>query len=198
MSGNGLNGRLIVWLLSLLPALALVWRAQAGLLGADPVKEALLETGIWALNFLVLCLFMSPLARYLHMPSLVRYRRQLGLWCFFYSCLHLFIFNVFLLDMDLSRLGKELTERPYIVFGFMAMLLLMVMAVTSIPSLIKKMGARKWRKLHKVIFAVSFLVFLHFLILSRSDIAEPLLYGSVLLFLAGWRIHHAREWWHLR
>lgn len=187
-----------VFIASSLPFVFLLYNGVTGQLGADPVKTMTLESGIWAFNFLILCLMMSPMARYLNMPRLVRLRRQLGLWCYFYACVHVTVFFVFLLDMDISRLNKEVTERPYIIMGFGAWVWLSVMAVTTIPRLIKKMGGKNWRRLHKVIFLVAFLSFVHFLILSRSDIAAPLGYGAVVLALVAARVYYARDWWRER
>ncbi|MBC6497536.1 MAG: sulfoxide reductase heme-binding subunit YedZ [Alphaproteobacteria bacterium GM7ARS4] len=173
-----------------MPAVILLMNIFTGNLGADPAKTLSLETGIWALNFLLLCLCMSPFSKYLRMPRLVSYRRQLGLWCYFYVCLHVLVFVSLLIEFNIANLGKELAERPYILVGFMGWVGLSIMAVTSLPRLIRWMGAKNWRRLHKIVFAVVVFACVHYLWLSRSDIFSALLYSLLFLGLIGMRLYY--------
>ena len=172
------------------PLVGLVLGAFFGGLGADPIKTLSHETGIWALNFLLLCLCMRPFSLYLKYPLLVRYRRQLGLWCYFYVCLHVLVFVAFLIEFNIANMEKELIERPYITVGFLGWLLLTVMAVTSIPRLIRFMGARQWRRLHKIVFVVVVSACIHFIWLSRSDLFEAFVYSLLFSFLIGMRLYY--------
>ncbi|MBC6444801.1 MAG: sulfoxide reductase heme-binding subunit YedZ [Alphaproteobacteria bacterium GM202ARS2] len=182
-----------VFLAGALPFLGLVGVASFGSLGADPAKTLTHQTGTWAMNFLLLCLAMSPFSTYLKMPKLVSYRRQLGLWCYFYVCLHFLVFLALLIEFNPANMAKELVERPYITVGFGGFLLLTIMAITSIPRLIRAMGARRWRRLHKVVFAVVVLACIHFIWLSRSSLLEATVYSLLFGVLIGMRLYYYRE-----
>ena len=176
-----------------LPFLGLVVATLLGNLGADPVKTLAHQTGTWAINFLLLCLSMSPLSTYLKMPMLVSYRRQLGLWSYFYVVLHFIVFQALFIEFNPANLVKELVERPYITVGFAGFLLLTIMAITSIPRLIRKMGARRWRRLHKIVFAVVVFACVHFIWLSRSDLSEASIYSVLFAFLIAMRLYYYRQ-----
>ena len=164
-----------------------VWKTGSDALGADPVAEIEHRTGLWALRFLLITLAITPLRQLTGQPDLIRFRRILGLYAFFYACLHLAAY----LGLDLrgywTQIFEEIVKRPYITVGFIAWVLLVPLAVTSTAGWIKRLG-RNWARLHKLVYAVAVLAVLHFWWLVKSDIREPLLYAGILAALLGWRL----------
>jgi sulfoxide reductase heme-binding subunit YedZ len=139
------------------------------------------ETGEWGMRFMVLVLAATPLAR-LGWPRLARYRRMLGLFAWFYATLHLLIFSQVYIGWSASALIEELAERPYVLVGFLAWLILVPLGVTSAHRIRRKMG-RRWKDLHRLTYLVAFLGWLHLLWLSRSDVRDAVVYGLLLGFL---------------
>jgi len=169
--------------------LAQVWdvaRTGGDALGADPVAEIEHRLGLWALRFLMLALAVTPLRQLSGKPVLVRFRRMLGLYAFFYACLHFAAY----LGLDLrgywTQIFEEIAKRPYITVGFAAWLLLLPLAITSTTGWIRRLG-RNWARLHKLVYAIGVLAVLHFWWLVKSDIREPALYAGILAVLLGWR-----------
>jgi sulfoxide reductase heme-binding subunit YedZ len=146
-------------------------------------------TGEWVMRFLVLVLMATPLSRY-GWPRLARYRRMLGLYVWFYATLHLLVFAQVFIGWSGEQLIEELAERPYVLVGFLAWVILVPLGVTSAQAIRRKMG-RHWRKLHELTYAVAGLGWLHLLWLSRSDVGDAVVYGSIFLCLFAHRVRHA-------
>jgi len=163
-----------------------VWQSGNDALGADPVAEIEHRTGLWALRLLLLTLAITPLRQLSGQSVLLRFRRMLGLYAFFYACVHLGVY----LGLDLrgywAQIFEDIVKRPYITVGFVAWLLLIPLAITSTQGWMRRLK-RNWGKLHKAIYAIGVLAVLHFWWLVKSDIREPLLYAAILAVLLGWR-----------
>ncbi|NVK42900.1 MAG: sulfoxide reductase heme-binding subunit YedZ [Oceanospirillaceae bacterium] len=178
------------WLIFLLPLLPLAWlvdRALALDLGADPAQAIVQFTGIWTLRLLFITLAVTPLRRLFRWSWLQRYRRMMGLYTLFYAVLHLLAFATFIVGWRTDLLLRELSERPYIVVGSLALLLLIPLGVTSTRNWQRRLGPR-WAKLHRLVYPIALLAMLHFIWQIRSSFQEQLIYGLILAWLLGYRL----------
>ena len=182
--------RVTFFLACLLPFLALARAVATNSLGPDPAEHLMHVTGEWVMRFLVLVLLATPLARY-GWPRLARYRRMLGLYVWFYATLHLLVFAQVFIGWSGAQLVEELAERPYVLVGFLAWLILVPLGITSAHMIRKKMG-RHWRQLHKLTYVVAILGWLHLLWLSRSDLGDAVIYGALLGVLLAYRLQWLR------
>ena len=172
-------------LLCLWPAAALVWGLFNNGLGANPVEAMTHETGEWGLRWLLLTLAVTPLSRWTRNGAWLRFRRMLGLYVFFYISCHFLIWLVFDHSLDLGGMIEDIVERPYITIGFAGFLLLIPLAATSNRASVRQLG-RRWRTLHKLVYAILALGILHFLWLVKADYLEPGIYAmiaSIILML---------------
>lgn len=176
----------LFWCAGLAPLVLLVYQVVTDQAGADPAQMLVLSTGLWALRFLWLTLAVTPLRRLPRLSWLIRFRRMLGLYAFFYVVLHLLAFITFILGWRVDLVWKELTERPYIVVGLLSLLLLLPLAVTSTTGWMRRLG-RNWVRLHWLIYPAAVLAMVHFIMQIRAGYAEQLLYGLLLLILLGYR-----------
>ena len=180
------------FVLCLAPFLVLLNAVISNSLGPDPAEHLMHVTGEWVMRFMVLVLAATPLARW-GWPRLARYRRMIGLYAWFYATLHLLVFAQVFIGWSGEILLEELVERPYVLVGFLAWLILVPLGITSANSIRRRMG-RNWRKLHKLTYVVASLGWLHLFWLSRSDIGEALLYGALIGGLLVMRIRrHPRN-----
>lgn len=175
-------GKPIVFLLCLVPLGLFVLRGLSGDVGPNPVEELTHFTGDWALRLLLITLAVTPLRRVSGRAWLLRFRRMLGLFSFFYACLHLgtylWLDQFFLWDAIL----EDVAERPYITVGFAAFLLMTPLAVTSTRGMIRRLG-RRWQRLHRTVYLIALLGVLHFFWLVKADTTEPAIYAAILLTL---------------
>jgi len=169
-----------------IPALALVLAFLRDDLGANPVEAISHETGQWTLRLLLLTLCVSPARRLTGASWLAPQRRTLGLFAFFYGCLHFAIYLVLDLDFDFSYLGEDLRERPYIGLGFTGFVLMIPLALTSNRFAIRRLG-RRWISLHRLVHASAIAGVLHFIWLVKADLREPLVYAACLAILLALR-----------
>jgi methionine sulfoxide reductase heme-binding subunit len=160
-------------------------------LGADPVKKLEHECGKTALNLLLLTLAVSPVRELTGLSQLVRLRRMLGLFAFFYVAMHFTIYLVLDLELNFHTLGADIARRPYITIGFTALLLMIPLAVTSTNRMMRRLG-RNWLRLHRLVYLIAVLGVWHFYWQVKRDVREPLVYAGVLALLLGYRVLRAR------
>ena len=160
--------------------------------GVDPVKFLELENGKTALNLILLTLTITPVRRLAGLPHLVRLRRMLGLFAFFYAMLHFTVYVVLDLDLNWHMVGADIAKRPYITVGFAALLLLVPLAVTSTNRMMRRLG-RRWSRLHRLVYVIAVLGVWHFYWQEKIDVHEPELYALILAILLGYRL--ARSAW---
>ena len=177
--------RVVVFTVCLIPFLVLLNGVVSNSLGPDPAEHLMHVTGEWVMRFLVLVLLATPLARY-GWPRLARYRRMLGLYVWFYATLHLLVFAQVFIGWSGEQLAEELAERPYVLVGFLAWLILVPLGITSLHAIRRRMG-RHWRRIHRMTYAVAVLGWLHLLWLSRSDVGEAVVYGVIFAVLVAYR-----------
>ncbi|MDT8405822.1 MAG: protein-methionine-sulfoxide reductase heme-binding subunit MsrQ [Methylococcales bacterium] len=181
--------RQLVFMLALLPMLQLIWALFTDNLGANPVEELSQHTGIWSLRFLLLTLACTPIRLLLHWPGIMAYRRMLGLYTFFYSSVHVFVYLLLEQNFTLHLILEDIRISWPIDLGLAAYLLLVPLFATSNQPMMRKLG-RNWKKLHNSVHITAWLAILHFLFSEKADLREPLLYGGVLLALLvikGWQ-----------
>jgi len=160
-------------------------------LGADPVKKLEHECGKTALNFLMLTLAVSPVRQLAGLPNLIRLRRMLGLFAFFYAVVHFTIYLVLDLELNFAVLGADIVKRPYITIGFAALLLMLPLALTSTNGMMRRLGGN-WQRLHRLVYVIAALGVWHFYWQVKRDVREPLVYVCVLAALLGYRWLRAR------
>lgn len=180
----------LIWIAALTPLALMI----AGVLqfanvhlGADPVREVLHRSGKTAINLLLITLAVTPLRQLLGWPHLLRLRRLLGLFAFFYAALHFFIYVSLDLRFALGALLQDLTKRPYITVGFSGLLILCALAATSTQKMMRRLG-RRWQSLHRWVYGAGLLAVWHFWWQVKKDIREPLLYVGILTTLLAWRL----------
>jgi sulfoxide reductase heme-binding subunit YedZ len=180
----------VVFMLCLLPLGLLLMEAFGVFgwsLGANPIEELLHRCGKWGLNFLLITLAVTPLRRLTGLNWLLRFRRMLGLFAFFYVLLHFTVYLVLDQDLQLGYLIEDILERPYITLGVTGLLLLIPLAVTSTNKMMRRLG-RRWQKLHRLVYLIAMLGVIHFFWQVKEDFLEPQIYSAILLFLLGYRI----------
>jgi len=180
----------VVFALSLTPFLWIAWRSYRGELTANPVEFYQHQTGDWTLRFLVFTLCITPLRKIFSLPELVRFRRMLGLFAFFYVCLHFLTYLGPDQSFSFSGMLKDVAKRPFVTVGFAALVLLIPLAITSTAGWIRRLGGRRWQMLHRAVYASAVLGVIHYYWLVKSDVRKPLFYGGAVAILLAWRI-----WW---
>jgi len=177
----------VVFIACLLPLIVLGWQLYAGLLGANPIDEVADSTGEWTLRFLLITLTATPLKRLFGRAWTIRIRRMLGLFAFFYVCLHLLTYLWLDQFFDWGEIWLDILDRPFITLGMLAFVLLLPLVITSNNFMMRRLG-RNWKRLHRLAYVIPALGVLHFWWLVKADVLEPLVYGVVLAILLGSRI----------
>lgn len=176
--------------LCLLPLALMLWDGVNAQLGTNPIEEITHRTGDWTLRLLLITLSITPLRRLAKLPQLLRLRRMLGLFTFFYACLHALTY--FWLDQffDLEGIVRDVVKRPFITAGFVAFVLLIPLALTSTQAMMRRLG-RHWQQLHRLVYAIAVIGVLHYWWLVKADVTDPAYYAGVLLVLLGYRVWFA-------
>ncbi len=178
----------VVFLICLLPFASLLSRALHADLGANPVEFVQHATGDWTLRFLLFTLTITPLRKVLNLPDLIRFRRMLGLFAFFYVCLHFLTYIGPDQSFSLAGMWKDVQKRRYITVGFTAFVLLIPLALTSTAGWIRRLGGRRWQMLHRAIYLSAVCGVTHYYWLVKSDVRKPLFYAAMVAILLAWRL----------
>lgn len=181
-----------VFLACLIPFAQLLYNAFTDSLGANPIEAITRFTGSWALIFLLVTLGVTPLRRISGWNEVIKLRRMLGLFAFFYALLHFSTFVVLDHFFDFERIIKDVIKRPYVTAGFTSFALMIPLAITSTTGMIRRLG-RRWQQLHRLVYVVAIGGVIHFYWLVKADIRRPVIYGSVLALLLGCRLL-AKSW----
>ncbi|MFP4893067.1 protein-methionine-sulfoxide reductase heme-binding subunit MsrQ [Paraburkholderia sp. EG304] len=181
--------KVAVFVAALYPLARLVLFGLTDRLGANPIEFITRSTGLWTLVFLCITLAVTPLRRLTGVAALVRFRRMVGLFTFFYATLHFTTYLWFDKWFDVAEILKDIGKRPFITVGFAAFVLLIALAVTSPRAMVRKLG-RRWQTLHRAIYAIGALAILHFwwMKAGKHDLLLPEIYGAVMIALLGWRL----------
>jgi sulfoxide reductase heme-binding subunit YedZ len=181
----------LVWAACFAPVVWLAWKGFAGELGANPIEKLIRQLGVWGLRLLLVGLAITPAARILNMPRLIRFRRTIGLFAFSYIVLHLVSYIGVDLFFDFKQLWKDILKRPFITLGMLGFLLLIPLAVTSTNGWVIRMGRAAWERLHKLIYLIVPLGVVHYYLLVKADHRPPLIYGAIFILLMAWRMWDA-------
>jgi sulfoxide reductase heme-binding subunit YedZ len=179
--------RLVAHLFCIAPFVLILVAIFRNSLGPDPADELAVRTGEWALKFLIFCLCVTPIRRLFVLQRIAPLRRLFGLYSFFYSALHCFVYVAFLLQFRWMEVMEDVAERPYITVGLASFCILLVLALTSPRSVVKRLG-RRWSSLHKLVYVAAVLALLHQFWIVRVSIAESALYAIILIPVLGYRL----------
>jgi sulfoxide reductase heme-binding subunit YedZ len=182
--------KILLFFAALVPALWLGWALLNDRLGANPFEALTRESGEWTLRFLLLTLAMTPLRGLLQQGWPLQLRRMLGLYTWFYASLHLLTYLWFDQFFDWREIGVDLAKRPFIMAGMLGRLLLTPLALTSTRGMMRRLG-RRWKPLHRSVYLIGVLAVLHYLLLVKADLLEPLIYAGLLALLLGYRLFRA-------
>jgi methionine sulfoxide reductase heme-binding subunit len=180
--------KIVIWALCLSPVSLLAWKATHDLLGANPLSEITLTTGHWTLYLLLTTLAISPLRKITRFNWLIRFRRLVGLFAFFYGCLHLMTYLWFDKAFDVHEIVKDIYKRPFITAGMTAWLLMLPLALTSTGASIRWLGGKRWQKLHRLIYFSAIAGVVHFWWLVKRDLTRPEIMAAILTLLLAFRI----------
>ena len=179
--------RRLIYILGMVPAVWTFYAAVMDQLGADPMRTLERTLGLWALRFLIVALAITPLRR-LGGPSLVRYRRAIGLLGFYYAALHLTVYLVLDQELNLAAIWADIVKRPYITIGMLAFAILVPLAVTSNGPMIRRLGAAAWQRLHRLVYVATAAAAIHFLLLVKTWPGEPIIYAALVVALLAIRL----------
>jgi len=174
--------------LCLVPLGLLVWQGLHNDLGANPIERITHATGDWTLRFLIIALAVTPFRKILHLPDLIRFRRMLGLFAFFYGCLHFTTYIWLDKFFDVAEMLKDVQKRKFITVGFTAFVLMIPLALTSTAGWIRRLGGRRWQMIHRAIYISAIAGVIHYYWLVKSDVRKPLFYGALVFLLLAWRV----------
>jgi sulfoxide reductase heme-binding subunit YedZ len=180
--------KLVIFINSLIPLALLLWDVYRKQVGPNPLDFATKTTGMLTLIFLSLTVAVTPLRKIFGINALVKYRRMLGLFAFFYGALHLLTYVWFDRLFNLKSVGQDVVRRPFILIGMTAFLLMVPLAITSTNKMVKRLGGKRWARLHRLVYVAAIAGVVHFWMLVKSDTRLPLTFAFVVLFLLGYRL----------
>jgi len=182
--------KILIFINSLVPLALLAWDAYWQKLGANPIEFFLRTTGVLTLVFLFISLAITPLRNYFGWNQLVKFRRMIGLYAFFYGFLHLITYSLFDKSLSISAIADDIWQRPFIAVGMASFFLMIPLAVTSTNQMIKRLGGKNWQKLHRANYLIAIGGVVHFYMIQKSDITYPLIFALILAILLGYRIYN--------
>jgi methionine sulfoxide reductase heme-binding subunit len=180
--------KVFVFALCLIPLLLLGWRGYRQDLGANPIEFITHATGTWTLRFLVFTLAVTPFRKLLRLPELIKFRRMLGLFAFFYGCLHLTTYLWLDKFFDWREILKDVEKRRFIMAGFTGYVAMVPLAITSTTGWIRRLGGKRWQRLHRLVYLSPIAGVVHYYWLVKSDIRQPALYGFLVGILLLYRV----------
>ena len=185
----------LIFFNSLIPLAIILWDAAHGQVGVNPVEVFIRTFGVLTLLFVLITLCVTPLRKLLGWGFLIKYRRMLGLFAFFYGCLHLLTYIAFDRSWGFSSVVADVVKRPFIAVGMASFVLLIPLALTSTNKMMRRLGAKRWLALHKLVYAVAIGGVVHFWMIVKSDLTWPLAFAVVAALLLGYRL---LVWWRKR
>lgn len=185
--------KVVIFINALVPLALLLSDAWRGTLGANPQEFALRTTGFLTLIFLLITLAVTPLRKLTGLNELIKFRRELGLFAFFYSFLHFTTYIWFDRELSLSSTAADVIQRPFIAVGMAAFFMLIPLAVTSTNGMIKRLGGKRWQQLHRLTYLIAIAGVLHYYMIVKTDVVMPLAFAAVLSLLLGFRIYENNQ-----
>ena len=179
--------RFTVFVLCLVPLLLTIYGAITNTLGVNPVETMIRRMGDWAFYLLLITLTVTPLRQISGWSGVIRFRRMLGLYSFFYACVHFLTYIWFDHFFNWTEILQDIIKRPFITVGFISLLLLLALAVTSNQFMISRLR-KNWARLHKLVYVIAILVLFHYFMMIKADYYEPLIFAVILTVLLGWRV----------
>ena len=180
--------KLVIFINSLVPLVLLLWDLYNKRVGPNPLEFATRTTGMLTLIFLCLTVAVTPLRKIFGINSLVKFRRMLGLFAFFYGSLHLLTYIWFDRFFNFLSVGQDVVRRPFILIGMIAFILMVPLAITSTNKMVKRLGGKRWARLHRLVYIAAIAGVVHFWMLVKSDTRLPLTFAFIVLFLLGYRL----------
>ena len=178
----------VLFILILFPSLLWAYQFVTGDLGVNPIEKLMDELGLMALRLIIITLIITTLSNIKPLKSIVVLRRMIGLFAFYYVCLHFSTYIVLDHFLDIQFIIQDIIKRPFITFGFISFLFLIPLASTSTNNMIKRLGFKLWKKIHYLIYPVAILASMHFYVLVRADKTEPVIYMGIIILLLLHRI----------
>ena len=182
------RGKPVLFILILFPSLLWAYQFVTGNLGVNPIEKLMDELGLMALRLIIITLMITTLSNIRPLKSIVVLRRMIGLFAFYYVCLHFSTYIVLDHFLDMQFIIQDIIKRPFITFGFISFLFLIPLASTSTNNMIKRLGFKLWKKIHYLIYPVAILASMHFYVLVRADKTEPVIYMGIIILLLLHRI----------
>jgi sulfoxide reductase heme-binding subunit YedZ len=175
--------KVLLFIVCLYPVGSLVWGLFSNQLGANPIETLTRSSGVWALRFLLITLMITPIRWVTGWAAIVRVRRMLGLFAFFYATLHMLLYLGLDQFFNLTDIWIDIVKRPFITIGFICFMLLVPLAITSTNKMMKRLGGRRWKQLHRLSYLIAVLGCLHFYMLVKADHREPIIYALIVTLL---------------